>query len=431
MTSSVVNFGCRLNAYESEVIKHNLLENGVENAIVFNTCAVTAEAERQARQAIRKARRENPDAKIIVTGCSAQIHADEYSAMTEVDMVIGNEEKINPATYSKLSGSAFMDNTTERVVVNDIMSVKETALHLVAGFEGHTRAFVQIQNGCNHRCTFCIIPYGRGNSRSVPLGEIVSQVQRLVANGYSEVVLTGVDITDYGKDLPGEPTLGDAVRRILNLVPDLKRLRLSSIDPVEVDNALFDVIAQEDRFMPHLHISLQAGDDMVLKRMKRRHLRHDVVNFTNKVREIRPDAVFGADIIAGFPTESDGMFANTLRLIEEINLIYLHVFPYSSRTGTPAARMPQIAKEVRKERAKILRLAGERNLEEFLRTRVNGVEEVLVESGSMGRTRQFAPVKVITATCDGVEENYAPIASGDIINIRITGSNDTQLIGKA
>ena len=331
MTLEIVTFGCRLNSYESEVMRGNAEKSGLDNAIIFNTCAVTAEAERQARQAIRRARKENPSAKIIVTGCSAQIKPETYAAMAEVDQVMGNEEKLDPVNYAPRSNALLNISASEKILVNDIMSVKETASHMVTSFDGRARAFVQVQNGCNHRCTFCIIPYGRGNSRSVPVGEIVAQTRALVENGYKEIVLTGVDISDYGSDLPGTPTLGQMMRRLLALVPELQRLRLSSIDAVEVDADLYKLIAEEPRLMPHIHISLQAGDDMILKRMKRRHSRKDALDFCQHVRNLRPDVVFGADIIAGFPTETEEMFINTLNMVSEADITYLHVFPYSAR----------------------------------------------------------------------------------------------------
>jgi threonylcarbamoyladenosine tRNA methylthiotransferase MtaB len=384
----VVNFGCRLNIYEGEVIRKQAEAAGLENAIIFNSCAVTAEAERQVRQAIRRARKENPDAKIIVTGCSAQVHPDMYAGMGEVDKVIGNQEKLEKSGYE------FAIAGAEKALVNDIMSVKETASHLVASFDGKARAFVQVQNGCDHRCTFCIIPYGRGNSRSVPMGEIVAQVRALVEQGYNEVVLTGVDVSDYGKDLPGTPTLGQMMKRLLALVPQLPRLRLSSIDAVEADDDLFRLLADEPRFMPHMHISLQAGDDMVLKRMKRRHSRADALEFCDKVRKLRPDVVFGADIIAGFPTETEDMFQNTLSLVDDARLTYLHVFPYSARTGTPAAKMPQVPKEIRKERAARLRDAGEKQLASFLQSQVGKTSQVIVEKPRLGRTEHFAYIEL-------------------------------------
>ncbi|MDP2699608.1 tRNA (N(6)-L-threonylcarbamoyladenosine(37)-C(2))-methylthiotransferase MtaB [Thalassospira sp.] len=407
----VITFGCRLNTYESEVMRDHAKNAGIEDAIIINTCAVTTEAERQARQSIRRLRRENPNAKIFVTGCAVQVNPDKFAGMTEIDRIFGNDAKMKAET--------FFDAAHERVVVNDIMSVQETASHLVAGFEGRARAFVQVQNGCDHRCTFCIIPYGRGNSRSVPMGEIVSQVRELVANGYGEVVLTGVDITSYGHDLPGKPTLGQMTRRLLAQVPELPRLRISSVDPVEVDDDIFRMIATEPRLMPHMHISLQAGDDMVLKRMKRRHLRQDVVDFCNKVRDLRADVTFGADIIAGFPTETDEMAENTRRLVEECGLIYLHVFPYSSRPGTPAAKMPQVAKDLRKQRAAALRETGDRQLNAFLASRVGMVENVLIEKENTGHTEHFAPVMVNRV-----------IEPGTIAKAKVTGLEDGKLIAE-
>lgn len=404
----VITFGCRLNTYESEVMRSHASDAGLNNAVIINTCAVTNEAERQARQAIRKARREHPDAKIIVTGCAAQTNPDQFQKMTEVDQILGNLEK--------LEASSFGLDETERVQVNDIMSATETASHLLEGFEGRARAFLQIQNGCNHRCTFCIIPYGRGNSRSVPLGAIVEQAKSLVENGYQEFVLTGVDITAYGEDLPGTPTLGQMCRRLLAAVPDIKRLRLSSLDPVEIDDDMWRLIEHEKRLMPHLHISLQAGDDMVLKRMKRRHLRRDVYDFVEKARKLRPDVVFGADIIAGFPTETDEMAENSRLLLEECDITYAHVFPYSERPGTPAAKMPQVPGNLRKARAAVLRSVGERNLTRHLSSLVGRRLSVLAESDHTGRTETYAPVAF-----DFVAE------PGRIIDVMITGSDNKKL----
>ena len=411
MALDIVTFGCRLNTYESEVMKSHAQTAGIMDAIVFNTCAVTGEAERQARQAIRRARKENPNVKIIVTGCSAQVHPELYANMPEVNHVIGNEEKMHVSTFLNLN------ERSEKIQVNDIMSVKETASHLVAGFDGRARAFVQVQNGCNHRCTFCIIPYGRGNSRSVAIGEIVTQVRHLVEQGYNEVVLTGVDVSDYGKDLPGQPTLGQMMRRLLVLVPELPRLRLSSIDAVEVDDDLYRLIAEEPRLMPHLHISLQAGDDMILKRMKRRHLRKDAIDFCAKVRDLRPDVVFGADIITGFPTETEAMFQNTLDLVEEAGLTYLHVFPYSEREGTPAAKMPQVAKPIRKERAKRLREKGAKMESQFFASCVGQFGPILFESSDVARTVHFAPVRMDTS-----------MPSGTLAHAKITASTDQHLV---
>ncbi|WP_342271394.1 tRNA (N(6)-L-threonylcarbamoyladenosine(37)-C(2))-methylthiotransferase MtaB [Candidatus Tisiphia endosymbiont of Parasteatoda lunata] len=385
VTQEVITFGCRLNIYESEVIRTNLALSGLENVIVFNTCAVTKEAEKQSRQAIRKAKKNNPDVKIIVTGCAAQNNPAIFANMVEVDKVLGNEEKLIASNYQF---------TEEKVAVNDIMSVTETANHLVASFDGKSRAFIQVQNGCNHRCTFCMIPYGRGNSRSVPMGAIVQQLRTLVANGYNEVVFTGVDVTAYGSDLPGTPTFAQMIRRIIGLVPELKRLRLSSIDVAEIDDDLFDLMAYAPQIMPHFHISLQAGDDMILKRMKRRHNRQNIIDFCHKLRNLRPNVSFGADIIAGFPTETDVMFDNTKRLISEADLQYLHVFPYSERDETPAARMPQIAKSIRKARAEILRTAGEQQLQKFFQRNIGQEVELLVEQNNMAHTENFIPVKL-------------------------------------
>ncbi len=382
----LVTFGCRLNTYESEVMRSHAHKAGMDNAIIFNTCAVTKEAERQARQAIRRAKRKNPNAKIIVTGCSAQIDPQTYSQMDEVDQIIGNDLKLLEETWTGKSD-------TERVLVNDIMSVKETASHLIEGIEGQARAFIQIQNGCDHRCTFCIIPYGRGNSRSVPVGEIAAQVRKLVESGYNEIVMTGVDVTSYGSDLPGKPALGQMIRRVLALVPELPRLRLSSLDPVEIDEDLWRLIAEEPRLMPHLHMSLQAGDDMILKRMKRRHLRADAIEMCERAREYRPDMVFGADIIAGFPTETDEMFQNTLDIVSECDLTFLHVFPYSERDGTPAAKIPnQVPHPIRKERAAKLRAQGDVQIQKFLKSHLNKTRQVIVEKGNKGRTKHFAEV---------------------------------------
>jgi threonylcarbamoyladenosine tRNA methylthiotransferase MtaB len=383
----VVTFGCRLNAFESEVMRGHASAAGLDDAIIVNTCAVTAEAERQARQAIRKARRRNPGARIIVTGCAAQIAADSFTAMPEVDRVIGNAEKLRAESYT--------DAAAERVDVGDIMDAEaaaETASHLITGFDDRARAFVQVQNGCDHRCTFCVIPYGRGNSRSVPVGAVVEQARTLVEAGYKELVLTGVDITSYGADLPGRPTLGQLARRMLALVPDLPRLRISSIDAVEADRDLLDLIAGEPRLMPHLHLSLQAGDDMILKRMKRRHTRADAIDFCRRVRALRPDVVFGADLIAGFPTETDDMFRRTLDIVDDCGLTWLHVFPYSARPGTPAARMPQLPKTLRRARAAQLRAAGADAAAAYLAAQVGRTARVLVERDGVGRSEHFAPV---------------------------------------
>jgi threonylcarbamoyladenosine tRNA methylthiotransferase MtaB len=405
-------FGCRLNAYETEAMKELAARAGVENAVIINTCAVTAEAVRKARSEIRRARRENPEARIIVTGCAAQTDPETFAAMEEVDVVLGNAEKMRAETWARLTPDLI--GKTEPVQVEDIMSVTETAGHLIDGFGTRARAHVQIQNGCDHRCTFCIIPYGRGNSRSVPAGVVVEQIRRLVARGYREVVLTGVDLTSWGADLPGAPRLGDLVARILRLVPELPRLRLSSIDSIEVDEALMRAIAEEERLMPHLHLSLQAGDDLILKRMKRRHSRADAIAFCEEARRLRPDIVFGADIIAGFPTETEAMFANTLALVEECGLTWLHVFPFSPRPGTPAARMPQVPGAAIRERAARLRAAGEAAAARYLAAQQGREARVLMEAPRLGRSEQFAEVvfgedrpvgEIVTARIRGVDGN--------------------------
>lgn len=413
----VVAFGCRLNTLEGEVIKKAGDEAGLKDAIIFNTCAVTNEAVRQSKQAIRRARRDNPDRKIIVSGCAAQIDPDSFAKMGEVDLVLGNEEKLSKDSYKKLP--AFGAPIGEKARVNDIMSVKETAGHLVEGLEGRARAFVQVQNGCDHRCTFCIIPYGRGNSRSVPMGVVCDQVNVLVSNGYREIVLTGVDMTSYGADLPGTPSLGHLVQSILKHTPDLKRLRLSSIDSIEVDELLFDAIANDDRVMPHLHLSLQAGSDMILKRMKRRHLRDDAIRFCRAMRTARPDIQYGADLIAGFPTETEEMFQDTLRLVEECDLAFLHVFPYSARPGTPAARMPQLDGKLIKERAARLRALGQEQLTKHLAAQKGSVRQVLMERNGIGRTEHFMPVRM---------PNGSP---GQILRSGIVGHADGLLLAEA
>ncbi len=412
----VVTFGCRLNTYESQVMKDLATQAGLNNAIIINTCAVTSEAERQARQTIRKLRRTNPDAEIIVTGCGVQIDPAKYADMPEVSRVVGNDEKMQASSYA-------VNVKHDRVLVNDIMSVTETAAHLISGFEGKARAFVQIQNGCDHRCTFCTIPYGRGNSRSVPVGEIVHQIKILIDNGYPEIALTGVDITAYGADLPGKPTLGQMVRRLLNLVPDLKRLRLSSLDPVEMDDDLWDLIATEPRLLPHLHMSLQAGDDMILKRMKRRHLRNDAIGFCKKARALRPDCVFGVDLIAGFPTETDEMFQNTLNIVDDCDLTFLHVFPYSPRPGTPAARMPQVTSATIKERAALLRDKGQQAIEKHFASMVGKTVSFLVENSDnglmSGKTDHFAPIQV-----------HGTGNVAEVLTAKITGYTPDHLVGE-
>jgi threonylcarbamoyladenosine tRNA methylthiotransferase MtaB len=389
---------------------------GLTNTVVINTCAVTAEAVRKAKQDIRKLRRQNPEAKLIVTGCAAQTEPDTFIQMTEVDVVIGNTEKMQPSIWAGLAG----DFGTEPIQVDDIMSVTETASHLIDGFGTRSRAYVQVQNGCDHRCTFCIIPFGRGNSRSVPAGVVVDQIKRLVDKGYAEIVLTGVDMTSWGADLPAKPRLGDLVLRILKLVPDLPRLRISSIDSIEVDPALMQAIATESRLMPHLHLSLQHGDDLILKRMKRRHLRSDAIRFTQEAIRLRPDMTFGADIIAGFPTETEAHFENSLALVRECNLTWLHVFPYSVRNGTPAARMPPVNGRDIKDRAARLRAAGEAKVFQHLKAQVGHIHNVLLESPNMGRTQQFAEV-IFTK----------PQPEGKIITTEITSASTTQLHGRA
>ncbi len=413
MRTKVLTFGCRLNTFETEVMRQHAADSGLTDTVIVNTCAVTAEAVRQAAQTIRRTRREQPDARIVVTGCAAQIDPDRFAAMAEVDHVIGNAEKLDKDTFARLA-----QGQGEAVSVNDIMSVTETAGHLVAGFSERARAYVQVQNGCDHRCTFCIIPFGRGPSRSVPAGEVVAQVRQLVEAGYKEVVLTGVDMTAYGRDLPGAMTLGKLTNAILRHVPDLPRLRLSSIDSIEADAALLDALAEQPRLMPHLHLSLQAGHDLTLKRMKRRHSRAHSVEFCAQVRRLRPDVVFGADLIAGFPTESEEMFQGTVALVEDCELTYLHVFPYSSRPGTPAARMPQLARPVVKARAAKLRDIGRGALERHLSGQVDRIVEVLMEDGTRGRTPCFAEMSL----CPGA-------APGDLVRARVTGHDGSQLSG--
>ena len=409
--NEIVTFGCRLNAYESEAIRARATDAGLQDAVIFNTCAVTAEAVRQSRQAIRKARREKPEAKIIVTGCAAQTEPGTYAEMPEVDVVLGNREKLEAENYFGIAES-------ERVRVNDIMSVKDTAAQFVDSFEGRARAFLQVQNGCDHRCTFCIIPYGRGNSRSVPMGAVVDEARRLVEAGFPEIVLTGVDLTAYGADLPGAPSLGQLVRKILKHVPDLARLRLSSIDSIEADEALWRAIAEEERLMPHFHLSVQSGDDMILKRMKRRHGRADTIAFCEKARALRPDVLFGADLIAGFPTETDGMFENTLKLVDDAGLSALHVFPFSARKGTPAARMPQLPRATAKARAAALRSKGEAQFGDALKAMVGSTQAVLVEKPGTGRARNFAPVMF-----------SRDVAPGTIVSLAIRDATSKHLIG--
>lgn len=405
----VQTFGCRLNIWESEVIKRHAEDAQLNQAVVINTCAVTAEAEKQARQAIRKTRREQPDARIIVTGCAAQIDPSSWQAMDEVDAVIGNHEKLEPATWRRLAGVNHDELPSQ---VGDIMSVKDVAPHLLEGFDGHTRAFLQIQQGCDHRCTFCIIPYGRGNSRSVPMQVVIDQVKRLADNGIAEVVLTGVDVTSWGEDLDGTPSLGQLVWRLLKTVPALKRLRMSSIDPAEIDQDMLEALGDDQRFMPHLHLSVQHGDDLILKRMKRRHLRDDVLRLTEEVRKVRPDVVFGADMIAGFPTEDEAAHQASLSLIKDAGLTWLHIFPYSPRQGTPAAKMPQQQAGVIKARAAELRNTAAQAETMFLSTRIGTNDEVLLETGGIGHTRQFAKVKM----------DMPGLVAGQIYPVKITAT---------
>ncbi|HEY5067266.1 MAG TPA: tRNA (N(6)-L-threonylcarbamoyladenosine(37)-C(2))-methylthiotransferase MtaB [Xanthobacteraceae bacterium] len=416
MSVEVVTFGCRLNAAESEVIRRNAEQAGLSDTVVINTCAVTAEAVRQARQSIRALRRERPAANIVVTGCAAQTEPQTFAAMPEADRVLGNAEKLTPSAWASV-GAARINTNVPKAIVGDIMAIKQSAAHLIDTFSARTRAFVQVQNGCDHRCTFCIIPFGRGNSRSVPMDAVVEDVRRLVAHGYLEVVLTGVDITSYGTDLSGVPALGTLVKRILKDVSELKRLRLSSIDSVEADRDLLDAFASDERLMPHLHLSLQSGDDLILKRMKRRHLRADAIAFCHAVRQLRPDTVFGADLIAGFPTESEAMFQNSLDLIGECGLTHLHVFPFSPRPGTPAARMPQVVRDVVKERARRLRERGALALERHLDAEIGAVRRVLIESQGLGRTAQFTKVKLVQ-----------PGSAGQIVDVKIAAHDGRQLL---
>jgi len=422
MGVDVVTFGCRLNAFESEVIRREMEDAGLDDVVVINSCAVTNEAVAQARQSIRKLKRERPGARIVVTGCAAQTQAAMFAAMPEVARVVGNDDKLHGAawrdTRAALDRAAdFGVSSEEKIAVADIMAVREMAPHLVDGFQtGLPRVFVQVQNGCDHRCTFCIIPYGRGNSRSVPMGGVIDQVRALVERGHAEIVLTGVDLTSYGADLPGEARLGTLVKRILKHVPELRRLRISSIDSIEADRDLLEAIASDERLMPHLHLSLQAGDDMILKRMKRRHSRADAVAFCDEVRRLRPDIVFGADIIAGFPTETEEMFARSQSLVEDCGLTFLHVFPYSPRPGTPAARMPQVDGRVVKERARRLRATGETALRRRLDAEIGATRAVLIESATQGRTEHFVPV----AISDGV--------AGEVRAMMMTGHDGARLL---
>ena len=406
MSVELITFGCRLNIYESEVMRGHAAALG--NAIIVNTCAVTAEAERQARQAIRRAHRENPDAEIVVTGCAAQINPDAWAALPGVRRVLGNVEKLRAESWAAGAGSA----------VSDIMQARETAAHLVTEFAGRARAFVQVQQGCDHRCTFCVIPFGRGPNRSVPIGAVVEQVRALVARGYHEVVLTGVDIASYGPDLPGAPTLGQMVRRLLALVPELPRLRLSSLDPAAMDDDLWRLIETEARLLPHLHLSVQAASDLILKRMRRRHLRADAFEVIARARALRPGIAIGADLIAGFPTETDELFAQTLAFVREADIPFVHVFPYSERPGTPAARMPAVPVPTRRDRAAQLRAAGAENARRFFAAQVGREVSILAETDASGHTEHFAPVRIAAA-------------AGTLLRARVTGANDSGLMAEA
>ncbi len=452
-TFEVITFGCRLNSFESEIIKNAVKESNQKNLVVFNSCAVTAEAERQLRQKIRKYKKENPQAKIVVTGCAAQINPEKYAKMVEIDLILGNQEKLEAKNYQfaldrkyskqiknspknkqnseifhkdqlflnerKSNAEFLQENELVKIKVNDIMSVEDTAPQLVSYFENRTRAFLEIQNGCNHRCTFCIIPFGRGNSRSVPLGEIVKNVKELVKNGHQEIVLTGVDISDYGKDLAVPITLSQMIRRLLNIVPELSRLRLSSIDVAEIDQEFFDILANEPRLMPYLHLSVQSGDDLILKRMKRRHTRAQVIEFCQKARKIRPEITFGADIIAGFPTESEEALQNSINLIKEADLIFTHIFPYSSRQGTPASKMPQIDKKIIKHRAKKLREAGNLQLKQYLAKQIGKILSVIIEKDNYGKSDNFLDVKFVGSK---------KLINGQIYDLKITSVDNCQLI---
>ncbi len=417
MSVEVVTFGCRLNTHESEAMRQAAERAGQRDLVIVNSCAVTAEAVKQARQTIRRLARDNPARRIVVTGCAAQTEPETFAAMPEVTQVLGNAEKMRAGTWQAIPDNDPLRPATERVIVNDIMTVRDTAPQMIDAIEGRARAIVQVQNGCDHRCTFCIIPFGRGNSRSSGMGEVVEQVKRLVGNGYREIVITGVDITSYGHDLPGRPRLGTLLKQIIRHVPDLDRLRLSSIDSIEADDDLMEMIATEKRLMPHLHLSLQAGDNMILKRMKRRHTRDDAIRFCEDVRKLRPGVVFGADIIAGFPTEDEAMFENSLRLVEDCGLTHLHVFPYSPRKGTPAARMPQVAHAAIRERARRLREAGTTRLARHLDRQVGSALHVLTERGGTGRAEDFTAVRL--------PQDFPP---GELRMLAITGHDGQKLI---
>lgn len=407
--------GCRLNTYETEAMKHLVQKANLKNTIVVNTCAVTNTAVSKSKKEIRRLRRKYPSAKLVVTGCAAQIDPKNFSDMIEVDHVIGNTEKMLSKTWIDFSDSAKPDKN--RIQVDDIMSIEQVAGHLIDGFGTRSRAYVQIQNGCDHRCTFCTIPYGRGNSRSVPAGAVVEQIKRLIQKGFNEIVLTGVDLTSWGADLPSHPALSNLIKRILLLVPDLKRLRLSSIDSIELDEEFFEIIASEPRLMPHLHLSLQHGDNLILKRMKRRHLREDAIEFCNKVRTLRPDVIFGADIIIGFPTETQKHFENSIKMVKECGITWLHVFPFSKREGTPAAKMPQVDKKVKKSRVNEFKSVSEQAVQSHLQAQVGKIQRVLIEDAKMGRTEQFSEVRF-----------ECPKELGKIVSTEIKGVSGDQLI---
>jgi len=411
---NIITFGCRLNSFDSQIIREKANSEKLNNIFFINTCAVTKEAENQAKKKIRKIKRENPEAKIIVTGCSAQINPTDYKKMKEVDLILGNEEKFKFKKYLNL-----LNNNSPAIVVNNIMSVKETANHFIKGFDKKARAFVQIQTGCDHRCTFCIIPFGRGNSRSVPIAKIYNQIKILLKNGFKEIVLTGVDLTSYGNDLYGEPKLGKLIKEIFKKIKNLERLRLSSLDAIEIDKDLIDIISHEERLMPHLHLSIQSGDNIILKRMKRRHSREDVINLCNNLKQFRNNIVFGADIIAGFPTETKEMFLNSKKILSECDLTYLHIFPYSNRPNTPASKMPQISNEIIKERAKLLRTEGDKILQKFLKKQVNKKHKILFESETEGHSENFIPIKTLTKQ-----------RAGEIVNVKGKKVADGKLISQ-
>ena len=411
---NIITFGCRLNSFDSQIIREKANSEKLNNIFFINTCAVTKEAENQAKKKIRKIKRENPEAKIIVTGCSAQINPTDYKKMKEVDLILGNEEKFKFKKYLNL-----LNNNSPAIMVNNIMSVKETANHFIKGFDKKARAFVQIQTGCDHRCTFCIIPFGRGNSRSVPIAKIYNQIKILLKNGFKEIVLTGVDLTSYGNDLYGEPKLGKLIKEIFKKIKNLERLRLSSLDAIEIDKDLIDIISHEERLMPHLHLSMQSGDNIILKRMKRRHSREDVINLCNNLKQFRNNIVFGADIIAGFPTETNEMFLNSKKILSECDLTYLHIFPYSNRPNTPASKMPQISNEIIKERAKLLRTEGDKILQKFLKKQVNKKHKILFESETEGHSENFIPIKTLTKQ-----------RAGEIVNVKGKKVADGKLISQ-